>query len=211
MSYNNAAQMLEALRQLEEMHNYFGDGTESHVKMHQVDNPDVDSFETDGGAISGKGNVVWPGIGSIPTPSPQPGQNSGGTPGSSIIWTGSITGGAQGGSSGFTVTGVPASTPLFSLTAAVVKTSVRYVIVKLDNSCLELEEQQPITPREMIGICKFLGVVSSVVTAGGSVKVNWSDFIANNKIERHFVSGKSSFLQYDHNTEVLYVLLHDSN
>lgn len=96
------------------------------------------------------------------------------------------------------------------------KTKVRYVIVQADLSTLELKEQPTITPQEMIGLSKFLGLVSTytVLILGQAVinynfNIKWSDIIANLGIQQHFVAGQA-LLHYDNdNSEVLDILLYD--
>lgn len=96
------------------------------------------------------------------------------------------------------------------------KTKVRYVIAQADGTTLELKEQATITPQEMIGISKFLGLVSTytVLILGQAVisynfNIKWSEIISNLGITKHFVPGLA-LDQYDNdNSEVLDVLLHD--
>lgn len=85
------------------------------------------------------------------------------------------------------------------------KDNICYVIVMEDGSCLELEEQTPITPREMIGIVKFLTIVQSVMQA--PVEVEWLDLIANLGIDHHFVGGEDDHHDYDNTDSTLYIKL----
>jgi hypothetical protein len=64
-------------------------------------------------------------------------------------------------------------------------TSVVYLIVLPDNTYLELREQNPITPREMIGLCKFINTIQLVSNA--HVEVNWEKLIQDLNITRHFI------------------------
>lgn len=96
------------------------------------------------------------------------------------------------------------------------KTKVRYVIAQDDGTTLELKEQASITPQEMIGISKFLGLVSTytILIVGQAVisynfNIKWSEIISNLGITKHFVPGLA-LDQYDNdNSEVLDVLLFD--
>lgn len=86
------------------------------------------------------------------------------------------------------------------------KHSVAYVIVLADDSCLELEEQPSITPREMIGICKFIMMASA---ANNLDNISWSMLMSTLKIARHFKITHASHDQYDAASNVLYVKLFD--
>lgn len=96
------------------------------------------------------------------------------------------------------------------------KKKVRYVIVKDNLDTLELKEQPTITPHEMIGISKFVAMVSTYTTLilGQAVisynfNISWSEIISNLGIEKHFVPGQT-LSQYDNdNSEVLDILLYD--
>lgn len=98
----------------------------------------------------------------------------------------------------------------------VTKSKARYVIIKNDKSTLELKEQSTITPQEMIGISKFLGLVSTytVLILGQAIisynfNIKWSEIIASLGITKHFVPGLA-LEDYDNdNSEVLDILLYD--
>jgi hypothetical protein len=77
----------------------------------------------------------------------------------------------------------------------VVKDKIAYVIVKTDGTQLILSEQSVLTAQEMIGITKFLSVVSATTNAvsaalsqGYNLQINWSQVIKDLAIERHFVT-----------------------
>lgn len=90
---------------------------------------------------------------------------------------------------------------------------VEYIIVPSDGSpCLELCEETKITPREMIGICKFLGMVqiaSMALAAGAGFEICWSEYINELGIARHFSPGFQSADDYSSTDDVLYIFLHD--
>lgn len=89
------------------------------------------------------------------------------------------------------------------------KTSQRFIIVKTDGSCLELQEAPGLTPKEIMGFCKFFSLVSlSATPCNQSIK--WSKMIANLGLNRHFVLTVDDFRRYKNNTEVLNVFLFDS-
>jgi hypothetical protein len=79
---------------------------------------------------------------------------------------------------------------------------IKYVIVKRDGTRVELEEQQKISLREMIGICKFINAVSIYGTSP-SVKMEWSALIKNLNIENHFKPAPPR------NSDYAYVVLDD--
>src|SRR5271167_4523781 len=90
------------------------------------------------------------------------------------------------------------------------KTIVQYVIVPDDGSpCLELCEQQVITPREIIGIAKFINTINTMIAVDFSLKINWSELMQNLLISRHFKEGHANMHLYDNETEVLYIFLFD--
>ena len=67
------------------------------------------------------------------------------------------------------------------------KKNIKHVILKKDGTALELVEQQSISLREMIGICKFISLVASMSTSVGlAVNIQWSELIKNLNIENHF-------------------------
>jgi len=120
-------------------------------------------------------------------------------------------GGAGLGGAGISINGGLNS----QMTAAVlltptVKNNVKYVIVPEDGSpCLELEEQKTITPREMIGISKFINMVNNMISADFVLFVNWTSLIKNLGIERHFVQGLPNMPSYDQDNDTLYLFLFD--
>jgi len=77
------------------------------------------------------------------------------------------------------------------------KTTVKFVIVSPGGQCLELNEHTTITPREMIGICKFVTMVASVGTGAAPVTVSWLDLINNLGITNHFDLGQGDHTIYD--------------
>jgi hypothetical protein len=102
--------------------------------------------------------------------------------------------------------------------ASTVKTDISYVIVLRDGSTLELTEKNPITPKEMIGITKFINTVSSylsvvtVTTLTGNnkpVEISWSMLIHNLNIVRHFTAGGGKD-SYDTTGDTIYVFLNDA-
>jgi hypothetical protein len=96
------------------------------------------------------------------------------------------------------------------------KNKVRYVIVATDNSTLELKELDAITPEEMIGISKFISLVSTytILILGQSVidynfNINWTEMINNLGISQHFAPGLAPE-DYDNDaSDVLDILLYD--
>jgi hypothetical protein len=103
----------------------------------------------------------------------------------------------------------------FAQGAQTVKTNISYVIVTDDSSTLELAEQNPITPKEMIGITKFVNTVAAymaVVVAAprpGVVDISWTDLMDNLGIRRHFTLGPAKD-QYDINGDTIYIFLYDA-
>lgn len=101
-------------------------------------------------------------------------------------------------------------------TKGVKKSKVRYVIVKQDNTTLELREQPTMTPQEMIGITKFISLVSTYTTLilGEAIveynfHIRWSELIESLGISKHFVPGLAP-AEYDNDAnEVLDILLYD--
>ena len=95
-----------------------------------------------------------------------------------------------------------------------VKTNVSYVIVCNDGSTLELSEQNPITPKEMIGITKFINSVSSYYVAifahgaRSTINMSWSKLIDNLGIRRHFKAGPPK-AAYDTTGDTVFVFLND--
>lgn len=100
--------------------------------------------------------------------------------------------------------GIAARAPV-SVTVPDIKEDVEYIIVRDDGTTLVLDEQDTITPREMIGIAKFLQIVQSVQPG---VSIAWSSLIEILNIERHFMpAGDSDELLLD--SSVFYVFLND--
>lgn len=101
-----------------------------------------------------------------------------------------------------------------NLTGLGSKKNIKYVIVTNNGGpCLELDEQQKITPREMIGICKFINTVQMVATglaAGFDIEFEWIELIENLGIRHHFTAGLSDYTQYSLSDENLYVFLFEN-
>lgn len=91
-----------------------------------------------------------------------------------------------------------------ALTIPQAKYKVQYIIELTDGNTLELKEQQLITPREMIGLCKFINMVSIVQQS--SIKVMWSDLITELAIDRHFVSGVAVSSYIDADTQYVFLI-----
>ncbi len=131
--------------------------------------------------------------------------------------SGSIGGSTGSGSTGGTGTNTAPQHQTFigqlqsiisSMTLPTPKTSVCYVVVLEDGSCLELDEQQVMTPREMLNLCKFVNLVSGAVTAP-DLFLNWSEIIKNLGIRRHFKDGLDDYTAYPDDSDVLYIYLFD--
>jgi len=88
-------------------------------------------------------------------------------------------------------------------------TKIRYVIIQQNGDMLELTEKKTITPREMIGICKFLNIVAACCSHG-RMKVNWTELTKTLKIENHFEKPKVVISNSSNQSDVLEVQLHDS-
>lgn len=93
------------------------------------------------------------------------------------------------------------STGLATLPA---KYKVEYIIEMLDGGMLEMREQKFITPREMVGLCKFINMVSASIHSG--IKIMWSDLITELAIDRHFVSGKNRASYSDIHTQYVFLI-----
>lgn len=94
-----------------------------------------------------------------------------------------------------------------------ITTDVRYVIVQNDGACIELAEDPMITPREMIGISKFIAVVNLVqqtttTPSQGSVEIYWSELVESLRIERHFAANGLTVSSYN-TPNTLHIFLHD--
>ncbi len=164
-------------------------------------------------------DLGWP---NINIPIPQPGGTipvGGGTGQSS--WSGSIgvspgvsvnqpLGGGLSQNMGGSIIPAPAYQSINIIDVST-KTMIQYVIVPADDitPCLELCEQQVITPREIIGIAKFISTVNTMIATGFALKTNWSELVKNLGITRHFKQGHIDMFQYDNSTEVLYLFLFD--
>ena len=90
---------------------------------------------------------------------------------------------------------------------------IRYVIVQNDGACIELAEDPMITPREMIGISKFIAVVNLVQQAThapsqGSVEIYWSELVESLRIERHFVANGLTVSSYN-SSNTMHIFLYD--
>jgi hypothetical protein len=102
-----------------------------------------------------------------------------------------------------------------NLVSPLEKTKVRYVIIKKGGSTLELQEQDAITPRELIGLAKLMNMVSTFTTVvlgtvggGYNFHIVWSKLISQLGIEKHFVDGLPVG-DYNNDDEVLDVFLID--
>jgi hypothetical protein len=156
----------------------------------------VGSSSSSGSASSGSGVGGWAGSVNIPV-------GSTGVSGQS----GSIPGGAIGQSMGGGIAG--SVSMKLALIMTTIKSDVCYVIVPDDGPCLELQEQKIITPREMIGIAKFINMVNCMVATDFALGVNWSNLVVNLGISKHFVPGKANMAEYDEDTDILYLFLFD--
>jgi hypothetical protein len=104
--------------------------------------------------------------------------------------------------------------PAIKLLSGVDKRKVRYVIVENDLSTLELKEQSTVTPEEMIGICKFISLVSTMtvvyMATTPDFNIKWSELIDSLNIRRHFTAGLSPSEYDSDDSDVLDILLFDS-
>lgn len=90
------------------------------------------------------------------------------------------------------------------------KTLVDYIIVTTDGQCLELFEQEDITPQEAVNVCKFISLVQMLAShAAHGLQIQWLDIVKNLGIERHFVEGLKDYTLYPSNNESLHVFLFD--
>lgn len=114
------------------------------------------------------------------------------------VTAGGVTAGGMIGASGsgnLGAYGIISTAPIPSMNVnqytGMTKTKVRYIVVKNDGSTLELREKSTITPLAMIGISKFLSLIS--VFAGNasvnSISISWTDLIDTLSIKDHFVNG----------------------
>jgi hypothetical protein len=88
------------------------------------------------------------------------------------------------------------------------KSDVQYIIVTGDGDCLEMVEQSTVSPREMIGICKFINIVTQAQV--DNLCIVWSDMITNLGIDRHFKNAGLTETDYDDDTPILNVFLYDA-
>lgn len=94
-----------------------------------------------------------------------------------------------------------------------ITTDIRYVIVQNDGTCVELAEDPMITPREMIGISKFIAVVNLIQQATlsnskNSVEIYWSELVDSLNIDRHFASNGLTVSSYN-TPDTLHIFLYD--
>ncbi len=94
-----------------------------------------------------------------------------------------------------------------------ITTDIRYVIVQNDGACVELAEDPMITPREMIGISKFIAVVNLIQQATSSnsknsVEIYWSELVDSLNIDRHFASNGLTVSSYN-TPDTLHIFLYD--
>ena len=166
-----------------------------------IDDDDFIITDDSGLGISGGGQVIYTSNGNVPVSSGSvPAVSGSGLTGntSGVTITGSNFTSSWGivGSSGAPITtSISQKTPI---------TSVMYLLVFSDDSCMELQEQNPITPREMIGLCKFINTVQLVTQS--SMEVNWEELMYDLGISRHFVAGRLHHSEYD-DEGVFYVKL----
>lgn len=163
-----------------------------------IDDDDFIITDDSGLGISGGGQVIYTSNGNVPV-------SGGSVP---AISGSGLTGGVTITSSNFTsswgivgANGAPITTSISQKTPI---TSVMYLLVFSDDSCMELQEQNPITPREMIGLCKFINTVQ--LATQSSMEVNWEELMYDLGISRHFVSGRLHHNEYD-DEGVFYVKL----
>ena len=83
---------------------------------------------------------------------------------------------------------------------------VQYVIVDRAGNCKEMNVSKAITPREMIGICKFISIAT--ISRLDHVSVDWTSLVQELKIEGHFVNGLNNYHSYSQ-PGTHFVFLHD--
>ena len=95
----------------------------------------------------------------------------------------------------------------------IAKDDIQYIVVLKDGHCIELVEQQTMTPREMLNIAKFISMVGQVLTVAPhtNIKVQWSDLIDNLGINNHFEDGFPDTKQYKLDMGIQYVFLYDAH
>ena len=147
-----------------------------------------------GFGISDSGQVIYTSNGTVPV-------SGGSVP---FITSSGVTISGSNHTSSWGMVGVNSPPITTSISQKAPITSVMYLVVLQDNSCLELQEQNPITPREMIGLCKFINVVQ--LSSQSSIEVNWEELICVLNISRHFISGRLHHNEYD-DEGVFYVKL----
>jgi hypothetical protein len=167
----------------------FGDGS-GYIYVNSDDM--TGSSQPQGGNT---GNINWPSVtGGIP----QAGSGGLSAGGGSQPFT-TISGGYYSlGTGGILTTSV-------NTIPTALKTDVMYIVVLQDGSCLELVLDNPITPREMIGVCMFINTVQMALQSG--ISVDWEMLINTLQIDRHFRGGHLDHSMYDKNSNVLYVKL----
>lgn len=159
-----------------------------------IDDDDFIITDDSGLGISGGGQVIYTN-GNVPVSGGSVPVSGGSVPaisGSGLTGGLTTTGGTFTSSWGIVSANGASITATISQKAPI--TSVMYLLVFSDNSCLELQEQNPITPREMIGLCKFINMVQFV--SQSSMEVNWEELMYDLGISRHFVSGRLHHNEY---------------
>lgn len=159
-----------------------------------IDDDDFIITDDSGLGISGGGQVIYTSNGNVPV-------SGGSVP---VITGGGVTVSGSNYTSSWGIVGANGSPITASISQKAPITSVMYLVVFSDNSCLELQEQNPITPREMIGLCKFINTVQ--LASQSSMEVNWEELMYELNISRHFVSGRLHHNEYD-DEGVFYVKL----
>ena len=150
---------------------------------------------------TGIGTIIWPGASGTTIPVPLPNMPTvGGSITSSNVPTnfGTLTGSLATQQQ---VKTVHSST----LSAAITKTSVSYIIIKRNGDTLEFKQDSPISLNEMISITKFINLTANA----GVLKIQWSTLISTLGIARHFIKGKPSN-QHPDNTAELFIKLFDA-
>lgn len=99
---------------------------------------------------------------------------------------------------------------VFIKNTSAVCSKIKYVIIQQNGDMLELVEKKSITPREMIGISKFLNMVTIAITPGAGMRVNWTALIRTLKIENHFEKPSVVITNPTPSSDVLEIQLHDS-
>lgn len=174
------------------------------ISVDTVSAEDLDGWQgsiSNSSAGTGTGTVIWPGtVGTVPTVTAPKTPTISGSITSSNVPTnfGTLTGSLVSQQQAKTVHSSTLST-------AIAKTSVSYIIIKSSGDTLELKQDSPISLNEMISITKFINLTANVNTP----KIQWSTLISTLGIERHFIKGKPSN-QYPDNTAELFIKLFDA-